>query len=82
MSTKQTGSHSSTSVEYSKSVQVELSMLAPLLTKLVTLPKLVKTQLDASQLSSELVIQPSNKNSLDIVVLKHAVQVMPGSQSG
>ena len=89
MSTKQTGSHSSTSVECSKSVQVELSVLAPLLTKLVTLPKLVKTQLDASQLSSELVIQPSNKNSLDktsnktfVVVLKHAVQVMPGSQSG
>ena len=82
---KQTNSHPSTSVECAKSVQVEMSVPTPLLTELVTLPKLVKTQLDASQLSTELVIQPSNKSSLDetssktfVVVLKHTVQVMPG----
>ena len=46
---KQTNSHPSTSVECAKSVQVEMSVLTPLLTELVTLPKLVKTQLDASQ---------------------------------
>ena len=84
-SSKQTNSHPSTSVECSKSVQVEMSVPTPLLTELVTLPKLVKTQLDASQLSTELVIQPSNKSSSDetsnktfVVVLKHTVQVMPG----
>ena len=44
---KQTNSHPSTSVECAKSVQVEMSVLTPLLTELVTLPKLVKTQLDA-----------------------------------
>ncbi len=50
---------------------------------MVTSPKLVKTQLDASQLSTELVIQPSNKSSSDktsnktfVVVLKYTVQVM------
>ena len=62
-----------------------MSVPTPLLTELVTLPKLVKTQLDASQLSTELVIQPSNKGSSDetsnktfVVVLKYTVQVMPG----
>ena len=82
---KQTNSHPSTSGECSKSVQVEMSVPTPLLTELVTLPKLVKTQLDASQLSTELVIQPSNKSSSDktsnktfVVVLKYTVQVMPG----
>ena len=82
---KQTNSQPSTSVECAKSVQVEMSVPTPLLTESVTLPKLVKTQLDASQLSTELVTQPSNKSSSDetsnktfVVVLKHTVQVMPG----
>ena len=39
-----------------------MSVPTPLLTELVTLPKLVKTQLDASQLSTELVIQPQTKS--------------------
>ena len=40
---KQTNLYPSTSVECSKSVQVEMSVPTPLLTELVTLPKLVKT---------------------------------------
>ena len=73
---KQTNLHPSISVECAKSVQVEMSVLTPLLTELVTLPKLVKTQLDASQLSTELVIQPSNKGSLDETSNKTFVVVL------
>ena len=65
-----------------KSVQEDLVVQTPSLTKLVTLPK--TNQLDALKMSMELVIgskQEGRKtpvNQTSAVVLKHAVQIMPG----
>ena len=61
-----------------RSVQVQ----TPSLTELVTLPKVTKTELDASQLLTDLVILPKRKRvsatKIFVVVLKHNVQIMPG----
>ena len=65
-----------------KPVQGDLVMQTPSLTRLVALPK--TNQLDAPQMSTELVIgskQEGNEtlvNQTFAVVLKHTVQIMPG----